>query len=112
MNTIKYAVSITDESININTPIMLSGPFEECFRAAAECGYDGVELQIKNPATRDAAELCRLKEQYHLEIPCITTGMEYFGNHLSLISDSPEIQRQAVSRLIEHIDLALSLIHI
>jgi sugar phosphate isomerase/epimerase len=109
MNTIKYAVSITDESVNINTPIMLSGPFEECFRAAAECGYDGVELQIKNPATRDAAELCRLKEQYHLEIPCITTGMEYFGNHLSLISDSPEIQRQAVSRLIEHIDLAREL---
>ena len=36
MNTIKYAVSITDESVNINTPIMLSGPFEECFRAAAE----------------------------------------------------------------------------
>lgn len=109
MSSIQYAVSITDEAVNVNTPIMISGPFEECFRSAAECGYDGVELQIKDPATRDAAELCRLKERYHLEIPCITTGMEYFGNHLSLISDDPEIRRRAVERLIEHIDLASEL---
>lgn len=109
MNPIRYAVSVTDEAVNINTPIMISGTFEECFRTAAGCGYDGVELQIKNPTTRDAAELCRLKERYGLEIPCITTGMEYFGNHLSLISDDPEVQRQAVQRLVEHIDLAREL---
>lgn len=109
MKGLQYAVSITDEKVGVNTPIMLRGAFDECFRIAKECGYDGVELQIKNPGTRDVGELYRLMQKYHLEIPAITTGMEYFGNGLSLISDSPEIQQGAVDRLIEHIDLAAKL---
>ena len=109
MNRLKYAVSITDEKVGVNTPIMLHGTFEECFRNAAECGYDGVELQIKNPTTRDAKQLQGLMEKYHLAIPAITTGMEYFGNGLSLISEDPEVQQRAVDRLIEHIDLAAQL---
>ena len=83
MNRLKYAVSITDEAVNVNTPIMLHGSFEECFRAAADCGYDGVELQIKDPATRSVSQLKQLMKEYHLQIPAITTGSEYFGNGLS-----------------------------
>lgn len=109
MNRLKYAVSITDEAIGPDTPIMLSGPFEDCFHAAADCGYDGVELQIKNPATRDVGELRRLMERYHLEIPAITSGMEYFGNGLSLISDDADVRKRAVDRLAEHIALAAEL---
>ena len=109
MERLKYAVSITDETVGINTPIMIHGSFEECFRTAAECGYDGVELQIKNPATRNPKQLQALMKEYRLEIPAITTGMEYFGNGLSLISDDVEVQRQSVNRLIEHLDLAAQL---
>ena len=87
MDRLKYAVSVTDEAVGINTPIMIHGSFEECFREAADCGYDGVELQIKNPATRDAGQLRTLMERYDLAIPAITSGMEYFGNGLSLIRD-------------------------
>ena len=106
MDRLKYAISITDEPVGVNTPIMLHGTFDECFREAADCGYDGVELQIKDPATRDVKALLELMKTYHLEIPAITTGMEYFGNGLSMISDDPDIQRKAVDRLIEHVHLA------
>ena len=106
MDRLKYAISITDEPVGVNTPIMLHGTFDECFREAADCGYDGVELQIKDPATRDVKALLELMKTYHLEIPAITTGMEYFGNGLSMISDDPGIQRKAVDRLIEHVHLA------
>jgi len=106
MNRLKYAVSITDEAVNVNTPIMLHGSFEECFRAAADCGYDGVELQIKDPATRSVSQLKQLMKEYHLQIPAITTGSEYFGNGLSLIDEDPAGQQRAVDRLGEHIDLA------
>lgn len=109
MNRLKYAVSITDEQVGVNTPIMLHGTFEACFRAAADCGYDGVELQIKDPATRDVDELRRLMREYHLAVSAITTGMEYFGNGLSLISDDPGVRQQAVDRLTEHIELAAKL---
>ena len=106
MDRLKYAVSVTDEAVGVNTPIMIHGSFEECFREAADCGYDGVELQIKNPATRDAGQLRTLMERYDLAIPAITSGMEYFGNGLSLISEDKAVQKQAVNRLIEHLELA------
>lgn len=109
MNRLKYAVSITDEAVNVNTPIMLHGSFEECFRAAADCGYDGVELQIKDPATRSVSQLKQLMKEYHLQIPAITTGSEYFGNGLSLIDEDPAGQQRAVDRLGEHIDLAAAI---
>ncbi len=109
MGQLKYAVSITDETVGVNTPIMISGTFRECFRKAADCGYDGVELQIKDPTTRDVTELKDLMQTYRLEVPAITTGMEYFGNGLSLISDDADVQRRAVDRLIEHVDLAAEL---
>ena len=106
MDRLKYAISITDEPVGVNTPVMLHGTFGKCFRAAADCGYDGVELQIKDPATRNVKALLELMKTYHLAIPAITTGMEYFGNGLSMISDDPDIQRKAVDRLIEYMHLA------
>ena len=106
VDRLKYAISITDEPVGVNTPVMFHGTFGKCFRAAADCGYDGVELQIKDPATRNVKALLELMKTYHLAIPAITTGMEYFGNGLSMISDDPDIQRKAVDRLIEYVHLA------
>ena len=100
MGQLKYAVSITDETVGVNTPIMISGTFRECFRKAADCGYDGVELQIKDPTTRDVTELKDLMQTYRLEVPAIPTGMEYFGNGLRLIPDDADVQRRVVDRLI------------
>lgn len=109
MERLKYAVSITDEAVGVNTPIMLHGSFEECFRTAAECGYDGVELQIKDPAARSISQLKQLMRDYRLAVPAITTGSEYFGNGLSLIDEDPAGQQRAIDRLGQHIDLAAEL---
>ena len=64
MDRLKYAISITDEPVGVNTPIMLHGTFDECFREAADCGYDGVELQIKDPATRDVKYILELMKTF------------------------------------------------
>lgn len=109
MQQLKYAVSVTDELVSVNSPIMLRGSFAQCFADAAACGYDGVELQIKNPGSRNPAQLIELLEKNHLQVSAITTGMEYFGNGLSMISEDQAIQDQAVARLIEHVELAQKL---
>ena len=109
MGQLKYGISITDEDVGIDSPIVFKGAFADSFRKAAECGYDGVELQIKNPSQKNVDELLELKEKYNLEVSAITTGMEYFGNGLCMISDDEENQRQAVERLKEHVSLAKKL---
>jgi Sugar phosphate isomerases/epimerases len=109
MQQLKYAVSVTDELVSVNSPIMLRGSFEQCFRDAAECGYDGVELQLKNPGSRNPAQIIELLEKNRLQAAAITTGMEYFGNGLSMIAEDQAVQDQAVIRLIEHVELAQKL---
>ena len=63
MDRLKYAISITDEPVGVNTPVMLHGTFGKCFRAAADCGV-GV------PTLRDvAAELAKPGRDVRDELP-------------------------------------------
>ena len=63
MDRLKYAISITDEPVGVNTPVMLHGTFGKCFRAAADCGV-GV------PTLRDvAAELMKPGRDIRDELP-------------------------------------------
>jgi sugar phosphate isomerase/epimerase len=79
---------------------------EEGLRNAAELGYDGVELAVREPARLDIELLHRLLRKYHLAVPAIGTGQAFVEEGLSFTEDSPQIRQAALDRIKEHIDLA------
>jgi len=75
-------------------------------RMAAELGYDGIELHIRDPREIDAGELEKLLRKYRLAVPTIGTGQAYGEEGLSFADPAPEIRRKAVLRIKEQMELA------
>jgi len=105
----RYGVNCAFEEVAPSAPVVLRGGIESVAKEAAEIGYDGLELFIRNPAQYDGKYLKRVATEHGLGFATIGTGMEYTVNQLSLISDSPAVRQAAVDRLKEHIDLAAEL---
>ena len=53
---------------------LLSGTFEEKTAKAAELGYDGIELMVRDPAGLDWPTVKTTLEEARLEVPQIVTG--------------------------------------
>lgn len=102
----KYGVNCAFEEVSPRAPVILRGSMEQVAKEAAEIGYDGLELFIREPKQYDGQYLKRVADDYGLGFSCIGTGMEYTVNQLCLISDDASIRQRAVERLKEHIDLA------
>lgn len=101
----RYGVNCALEDVPSRSPVILRGSIEEIARDAAEIGYNGLELFIRNPQQYDGAHLRRVAQEHGLEFCNIATGMEYSKNGLSLISDDLSVRRSAIRRLQEHMDL-------
>ena len=72
----------------------------------AELGYDGVELAVREPAQLDVANVKRIIEKYHLQVPAIGTGQAFVEEHLSFTDPDESVREQAMARVKSHIDLA------
>lgn len=105
----KYGVNCALEEIPFHSPVILRGNIEEIADTAAEIGYDGLELFIREPLQYDSERLKKAAQNNGLDFTSIATGMEYTKNGLCLISEDSGIRKQAVARLCEHIDLAKEL---
>jgi sugar phosphate isomerase/epimerase len=101
----KYGISCALEPQPERQPVILRGTIHEVTKLAAEIGYDGVELFIRNPAQYDRVEMLEAAQSAGVAYCAIATGMEYNLNGLSLISDDASIRKAAVARLKEHLDL-------
>jgi sugar phosphate isomerase/epimerase len=73
---------------------------------AAELGYNGVELHLRHAEDIDRADVRQLAAHYDLRIPALGTGLAAGLDGLSLTHPDPTIRRQAVERVLGHIDLA------
>ncbi len=89
-------------------------PLEACFRAAAENGFDGVEIWAGRPhAFPDDLDACAVKRirgyqrAYHLETPVLTPNV--LGGNYRLTSTDAAERGEAVSLFIRHIDAAEAL---
>ncbi len=105
----KYGISCALEPQPVRQPVILRGDIRTIAETAAEAGYDGLELFIRNPQQYRAPKLLEAAHQNGLEYCAIATGMEYTKNGLSLISDDWTIRQAAVDRLKEHLDLGAAL---
>ena len=72
----KLSVAVADSQAPPNAFVVWRG-FDESIRKAAELGYHGVELALKEAHEVDPASLDRLLASSKLEVSCISTGQVY-----------------------------------
>ena len=86
---------------------ILYGPdLESNLRQAADWGYDGVELALRDPALLDASRIASLLRKYDLELIGLCTGELWGGDGLGIAGMPPDIAQAAESRLLSVIDFA------
>lgn len=89
-----------------SAPFLFSGRLEEGLKAAAQMGFQGVELNILDPGAEDGPALRALLRGYGLEMCTIATGQAYGRHGLSLSHLDADIRRRALERLRSHAELA------
>lgn len=92
-----------------SAPIILRGQPDEVFAFASRLGYNGIEWHLRRPGDIDRDQVKRLMSRYDLGAPTIGTGLAAGLDGLSFAADEPQVRKQAVARIVEHIELAAHL---
>ena len=98
---IKLSVAIAGEHALPSAFVVFRG-FESSIQKAAELGFDGVELALKNAQEINGAELSNWLNQHHLEVSCISTGQVYADGGLMFTDPDPQ-RRDQVKRIFQEI---------
>jgi len=86
--------------------VAMRGSWREALRTAADLGYDGVELAVRDPSQVDAEAVLRTVRDAGLAVPAIGTGQAYLKDGLSLSHPDEGIRARAIERLETHIRIA------
>lgn len=103
---IKYGLAVAPEKVSAALPIALRGEICDVIRQAKEYGYDGVEIQLRNPETLDRERVLACCRETGMEVCAISTGLEYTMNGLSMIDDDIKKRQEARRRLFLDVELA------
>jgi sugar phosphate isomerase/epimerase len=85
---------------------LLSGTFEEKAAKAANLGYDGIELMVRDPVGLDWPQLKSTLDAVGLEVPQVVTGELFGADGLCLVTGDEDLRRRAEARTRSVIDLA------
>lgn len=86
---------------------ILDGPdMEGNLQKAAEWGYDGVELAIRQPTLLDSAVIKTMLSKYGLELIGMCTGEVFGGDGLGIAGMPKDIAEQAEARVKAIVDFA------
>jgi len=86
--------------------VAVRGSWTDGIRMAADLGYDGVELAVRDPGQVDANAVARTLRDARLHVPAIGTGQAFLKDGLSLSHDDEGIRARAIERMESHIQLA------
>ena len=87
-------------------PLLYTGDLRLGMERAAEFGFDGVELNLRDSGELNQDTIIGWAEEFGLEVPSFGTGQSYFEDGLSLTDTRPEIQEAVRERLKGHIRFA------
>lgn len=89
-------------------PIQLcwNGDPVHIMRRVAEIGYDGVELQVRDPNAFDGRALGKHAAEAGLVISAVSTGGIGAADNIFLVAKEPEIRRRAIDRFKSVLQLA------
>ena len=105
----KFSILAADIPLSSDFPFPLRGSFDSCARLAAELGYNGIELQIRNPLDYDYKAVRKMLDRYDITASAVTTGMSYTFDGHSMSSRDPQVRAQTVERLKRQLDFAAEL---
>lgn len=89
--------------------LALSADVERAFGLVAECGFDAVEVAVRDPALVSAKGLLALAKRHGLAIAAIGTGQAYLAEGLSLSSREKRVRRAAIERMKRQLELSCEL---
>ncbi len=106
MGLFPYGIACSlDKDVSREAPITLRGDIDYLIATAKEIGYEGIELQMRDPQRFDAKKLRAVADQAGITYTAIATGREIVENGLCLISDDAKMRRDAIDKVKLHIDL-------
>ncbi|MBP7494335.1 MAG: sugar phosphate isomerase/epimerase [Spirochaetales bacterium] len=82
------------------------GDFRESLDALVACGYDDVELMVRDPRQLNFREIETIVRGYPYTVPMICTGEIYGQDKLSFADPNDAIRNEALERVKASIDLA------
>jgi 5-keto-L-gluconate epimerase len=85
---------------------LLSGSFEVKVRKAAQLGYDGIELMVRDPAFLDWLAIKKVLQANGVEVPQVVTGELFGADGLALVTPDTDLYQRAAARTRSVIDLA------
>jgi 5-keto-L-gluconate epimerase len=88
------------------SPLLFAGELKTAMHCAANLGYDGIELNLRDSADIDQEGLAAQLTQFGLSVPSIGTGQSYLGDGLSLADPDPDVQKKVRQRMHDHIRFA------
>lgn len=104
----KYSIVLSTHQTSFGA-VAFKGGVADNIRLAAQAGYDGVELAVRDASLVDAGEMRRAAEAEGVVISAIGTGQMWGEEHLSLSAEDPQIRDLAVERIRRHVELAAEL---
>ncbi|BFK75806.1 5-keto-L-gluconate epimerase [Acidaminococcus intestini] len=106
----KFSVCAVDQPLPVHLPFPLRGTsYRQCAEIAASLGFDGIELQVQNPAEYDGKALKKMLDDYGLKASAVTTGLAYTYEGLSMTHPDNNIRQSTIERLKKQLDLAREL---
>ena len=103
--SIKIALTATPNPVKFS-PILYCGPVAAAFKKAAEYGYDGVEIHLRDVGDISVPELLKLKKDYKLDVTTLGTGIAAFEYGISFSDKDPAVRKRAVEHVKKFITVA------
>ncbi|MDG5789041.1 sugar phosphate isomerase/epimerase [Evansella sp. AB-P1] len=104
----KLAITVVNEASQ-QAPFVLRGDYIEMIKDAAKIGYDAVELHLSDPNDINIPEIKKVCKELDISISSIGTGLAYVREGLSLTSNDMSVQKEAVNRMKDFIQLGKEL---
>jgi sugar phosphate isomerase/epimerase len=103
-----YALS-SAETAPSSAPILLRGDMCANIKAAAELGYQGLEVHMREDAPLEYEGINKTAAEYGVKLSAIVTGRLNTQGAVNLIDDRPYITDAALRGLREYIEIAAKL---
>jgi sugar phosphate isomerase/epimerase len=108
MNKWRYALS-SAETAPVAAPILLRGGICDNIRAAAELGYRGLEIHMREDTPLEYEKINQTALEHGIKIAAIVTGRLNTQGEVNLIDDRPYITGAALEGMGKYISMAAKL---